>query len=102
MLSLVDNLLLKQPKRVNVWKNKVFLVSLALHLICFGIAVGLLLLHRLFWERKYNYNLKAREVDPHQDKTGWNNPYCDEVFLAYNDLPSNNQKIIPFSPHPSE
>ena len=84
MLSLLDNLLLKQPKRVNVWRNKVFLLSLAIHLICLGTALSLLLLHKMFWERKYNLGARAREIDPRDDRQGWNNPYCDEVFLRHN------------------
>lgn len=36
-----------------VWKNKIMIISFMIHILCFGIALGLLGLHKLSWELRY-------------------------------------------------
>jgi hypothetical protein len=60
-----------------LWKNKIFIISLSVHVICIGIAVALLCLHKFWWEASYNINVKATELNPITHKKSWDNPYCD-------------------------
>lgn len=83
MLSLCENIF-KITYEKKLWKNELFLISLSLHLICLGIAFGLLMIHKFWWEPSYNTTEKAIELSPVDDKDAWNNPYCDEYFLDYN------------------
>lgn len=70
------------------------MISLAIHLACFGIACSLLVLHKFWWEPSYNSTEKTLELSPEEDKDAWNNPYCDEYFLSYNN--SHKNKLVKF------
>jgi hypothetical protein len=53
MLSLSEHLF-KFTHSKKLWNNKLFMISLGLHLISLGIALGLLILHKFWWEPSYN------------------------------------------------
>lgn len=48
MFSLAEHLF-ETSRSKNIWKNKLFLFCLGLHLICYGIAMSLMLLHKFWW-----------------------------------------------------
>ena len=95
MVSLVDNLVTThQPKKV--WRNKFFLCSLAVHVLCLVVAVALLLMHKLIWLRQYNRHRPSHQIYPRECREAWHNPYCDEVFLQYNKSAVPNQRCLPY------
>lgn len=85
MLSLIDQVFgNSRSKKYSVWTNPLFVISLAIHIICLGASVILLILHYTVWKKRYNLKISPPISSPETDYKGWNNPYCDEVFLKYN------------------
>jgi hypothetical protein len=41
-------------------------------------------MHKLKWEPEYNCDEKVIEVKPAENRSAWDNPYCDEAFLKFN------------------
>ncbi len=46
--------------------------------------IGLYAIHKIKWEPSYNCDEKIPEIKPADNPTAWDNPYCDEVFIKYN------------------
>ena len=67
-----------------MWKNPLFIFSMAIHAVCLVSAVGLLILHYFVWKPRYNVKDDTSMSSPESDYKGWNNPYCDETFLKFN------------------
>lgn len=41
-------------------------------------------MHKLKWEPDYNCDEKVIEIKPGDNRSAWDNPYCDDVFLKFN------------------
>jgi hypothetical protein len=57
---------------------------LGIHSSTFLFVVGLYTIHKLKWEPSYNCDQKIPEIKPADNPTAWDNPYCDEIFIKYN------------------
>ena len=75
---------------------------MTVHAICLISAVGLLILHNFVWIPRYNLKDDTDISSPETDYKGWNNPYCDETFLKYNNDMRNDctpeKQIYPWPP----
>lgn len=79
MLSLLDKYMAMGVKRKgSILKNKLFIISMTIHLVCFGITITLLLLHCFVWEKRYKLNKEPTLSSPQEHLKAWSNPYCDE------------------------
>lgn len=54
--------------------------------------LSLYCVHKLKWEPSYNYDDKIAELKPIDNQLSWDNPYCDVVFLKYNQELRNSQR----------
>lgn len=61
-----------------------FLLCLIIHSGVFLFVLSLYIVHKLKWEPSYNYDEKIAEMKPIDNQLSWDNPYCDLVFLKYN------------------
>ncbi len=87
LLSLIESFMVDEVEGyVFSWKdNKLFLLCLIIHISIFVFILTLLAIHKLIWEKSYNYNKEVKSPDPEKEKDSWINLYCDQQFFKTND-----------------
>ncbi len=69
-----------------MWHSNInFLLCLGIHSGTFLFVLVLYIIHKFKWEPSYNLDEKIPEVKPADNMTSWDNPFCDEVFIRYNE-----------------
>ena len=96
ILLLVESFHVKETENSNfkfVWSESIlFLVALILNAATFAIVIGLLIVHKCFWERKYQKVKITMNKKTKFTRKNWFNKECDLYFSKF----TQTNKIVNF------
>lgn len=78
LLCLYESFSIEGEDYTFVWyENFTFLLCLFTHISTFIFILGVYAVHKLKWEAEYNCDDKVIEIKPGDNRSAWDNPYCD-------------------------